>query len=330
MEPSKIGWRDTLVISWLNKQNLEESHKIMICEFIDWLLPPLLKVLRKEWVEISDTSDCSIAFSFLNFLESMINELPSPDKISSKCLQGSIILSVIWTIGGTLTDNYRSAFNSAMHNLFLAKPSQIKLEISLPDDVYYQYFDTDTLQWKPWTSILPDNYEIAPDTKYDSILVPTLDTARYTFILQMLVRNSKPVLFVGPTGTGKSMYIRESLMNGLDKEIYIPNFINFSAQTSAYQTQAIMESKVDKRRKGVYGPAVGKKCIFFVDDLNMPAKETYGAQPPIELLRQWMDHGGWYNLLDNSMQEFVDIQFVCAMGPSGGGRSPITNRVLSH
>lgn len=59
--------------------------------------------------------------------------------------------------------------------------------------------------------------------------------------------------------------------------------------------QDSVESRVEKRTKGRYVPIGGKFMVTYMDDLNMPAKETYGSQPPLELLRQWMDYGFWYD-----------------------------------
>ena len=53
--------------------------------------------------------------------------------------------------------------------------------------------------------------------------------------------------------------------------------------------QDIIDGKIEKRRGHFFGPKFGMRCVIFVDDLNMPKKEQYGAQPPIEILRQLAD-----------------------------------------
>ncbi|XP_022110107.1 dynein heavy chain 1, axonemal-like isoform X1 [Acanthaster planci] len=185
------------------------------------------------------------------------------------------------------------------------------------------------VHWLDWMHGMGER-KINPEMRYSDIIVPTADTVRGAHLLEMLLTNKKRVLTVGDTGTGKTLTISDKLLKSMPKD-YISNFISFSARTSANQTQDLLDSKLDKRRKGVFGPPLGKYIIFFIDDLNMPALEVYGAQPPIELIRQWMDHRGWYDRKQiGAFRELVDINFVCAMGPPGGGRNPVTARLMRH
>merc|ERR1719171_200465 len=139
----------------------------------------------------------------------------------------------------------------------------------------------------------------------------------------------KHVMCPGPTGSGKSVNIAQFLQKDAPAD-FLSIFLTMSAQTHVNQTQDLLDSKFDKRRRGVYGPPAGKSYAIFVDDLNMPKKEVYGAQPPLELLRQWFDYGGWYNRKELSFSSIVDVTMAAAMGPPGGGRQHISTRLTRH
>lgn len=84
---------------------------------------------------------------------------------------------------------------------------------------------------------------------------------------------------------------------------------------------------MEKKKRGYYGPKMNKKGVIFVDDLNMPQKGKYGAQPPIELLRQYMDYGGWYNVEDPEREFYHLINCIFAAAMSRAG---VSNRYVRH
>lgn len=53
--------------------------------------------------------------------------------------------------------------------------------------------------------------------------------------------------------------------------------LNFSAQTAPQQTQIAIESKMNKKSKSVWGARPNEKIAIFIDDINMPALENFGA-----------------------------------------------------
>ncbi len=57
----------------------------------------------------------------------------------------------------------------------------------------------------------------------------------------------------------------------------------------------------------------------------MPQKEIYGAQPPLELLRQYLDHKYfWVKKMNNEYLKVEDVGILGCMVPPGTGRNDVS------
>ena len=335
---------------------IEETQKQTLTELFDWMLDPCLWYLRRFCKSPVPTQDIQMAVSVMRLIDAhadLWREVPdqpskAPDpKKGCDILQSLFLFSLIWGVGATVDEDGRTKFDAFLRQLIKKEvpevltqipgapqpiiPANIKISKPPPDkgDVYDVVFKMDSFIWAEWMTTVPA-YSVPKGSKFNDIFVQTADSVQAGYITDILVCHGFNVLMCGNTGVGKTTLVRQRLLDGLDHDVYQNIFLNFSAQTSARVSQNIIDSQLDKRRKGIFGPPYGKKCVIMVDDLNMPALQTYGDQPPIELLRQWMDHDGWYDLKECTFRTLVDIHFVAAMGPPGGGRNPVTPRYLRH
>ncbi len=62
-----------------------------------------------------------------------------------------------------------------------------------------------------------------------------------------------------------------------------------------------------RRRKGVYGPAMGKKIVLAFDDFEMSLGYGYTSQNIVELMRQLIEYQFWYDLEDVCRIDLIDF-----------------------
>ncbi|CBJ31041.1 dynein heavy chain [Ectocarpus siliculosus] len=347
MEPKGLGL-DALCQTWLATlpSTLPQDIIIQFSALFDTYLSSGIAWVRQWCREVVPTVDNNLAQSLMRLLDCFLEPFqevegsapPSPKALKALVthVEALFLFAFVWSVGCTVDQAGRRQFDAWLkcETASNTSPWLFPKEGTVYDYVFVPE-KGDKGEWVPWMSTT-EAYSVDPKLQFNEIIVPTTDGVRNTFLLDLLIRGGKHVLTCGPTGTGKTVNIAQYLMGQsfvggrcVDASVS-PFTIAFSAQTSANMTQDMMDAKMEKRRKGVFGPPAGKQFVVHVDDLNMPKQEEYGAQPPIEILRQWFDQDGWYDRKELTYRKIIDVTMVCSMGPPGGGRAHVTPRFVRH
>jgi dynein heavy chain len=318
-DPGDLGWVPYLD-SWIQKYVKDNRRQDVKNLTEKWFYK--LHAARSKLKEMVPIVDVNAVQSFTRLYEATSGgiDIESHGEKALEVLEKLIVFCCVWSFGASCIDESRIPFDTQLREIENVCP---------PSQTVYEYaFNFDKGDFELWEDRLPNPYKPPQDAPFHKIIIPTVDTIRNLFILDKLNRCYFMAMLVGNTGTGKTVAVQQ-IISSLDDSAWSSLTMNLSAQTTAAKTQDIIESKVEKRIKNKYGPPSNKRLLLFVDDLNMPRKDTFGSQPPLELLRQWMDYESWYDRGKQSLRFTLDMHITTSMGPPGGGRAVISRRLQS-
>lgn len=179
----------------------------------------------------------------------------------------------------------------------------------------------------PWSNLLTDQRTYDENTPFYKIVIPTVDTLKYKYLISTFLLSNRSVLVNGVVGCGKTLIV-QTVLDDQKRDKYASAVFNMSSRTTVKYIQEAIESRTEKRTKEIWAPPGNKTLICFMDDFNMPAKQQYGAQPTLELVRQWIDYGFWFNRQKQSKMYVKGLLMLAAMGPAGGARQIVSSRIL--
>lgn len=326
---------------------IPDSHKNNYISRADMFFDKLLVYLRKNGKEPLRTINNNLVSSFCRIIKTFYqlgdfkNRLVADDEEEDRKIEQAMIGKVFifasaWSLMSTIDENTTVKMDQLASNLFnineLPRGSLFDCYLDLNEKEHH---------WVKWDSMVHE-FQYDPAMKWSEILVPTINTKRFSYLLRRAIMTKYPIYFVGITGTGKTVICQNVIKEMNDKGLITPLQFTFSAKTSSHQIQAQITSKMNLLRRekntlfGVekvsclvpkYTP---KSLVVHIDDINMPEVEKFGAQPPIELLRQIIDQHGFYDRQLLEWRELEDTVFIATSVPPGNGRMPLTDRFMRH
>ncbi|KAL3316100.1 Dynein heavy chain 9, axonemal [Cichlidogyrus casuarinus] len=311
VNPQDLGW-SPYVTSWISTREVQ-SEQANLTILFDKYVPPCLEALRTRFKKITPIAEISHVQMLCHLLEAHLTPDNTPADCPKEYYELYFVMCCVWAFGGSLFQDQLVDHRVEFTKWWVTEFKSVKFPTQ--GTVFDYYIDSDTKKFEPWTKRIPE-FNLDPEMPLQATLVPTTETIRIRYFLDLLVEKRHPVMLVGQAGTGKTVLIQNKL-NELGEDYMIAN-VPFNFYTTSEMLQRVLEKPLEKMSGRNFGPPGNKRLVYFIDDLNMPEVDLYFTVQPHTLIRQHIDHSHWYDRAKLTLKEIHNTQYVACMNPTAG------------
>ncbi|KAM3873375.1 dynein axonemal heavy chain 11 [Diretmus argenteus] len=322
VNPQDLGW-NPYVASWIDTRarRTERAHLTILFEKY---VPRCIEQMRNTFKTITPIPENSMVQTLCALLDCLLTQENIPSDSPRELYETYFTFACIWAFGGALHQDQLYDYRVEFSRWWTKEMKTVKLPAQ--GTVFDYYLDPLTRRFLPWSDTVPP-FEMEPCMPLQSVLVHTAETMRLTYFMDLLLERGQPMMLVGNAGVGKTALIR----NKLDclPESYMTTKVPFNYYTTSLMLQMVLERPLEKRAGRSYSPLGNRRLVYFIDDMNMPAVDSYGTVQPHTLIRQHLDYKHWYDRQKLSLKEIHKTQYVACMNPTAGSFN-INPRLQRH
>uniref|UniRef100_A0A665V5K8 Dynein, axonemal, heavy chain 11 n=1 Tax=Echeneis naucrates TaxID=173247 RepID=A0A665V5K8_ECHNA len=317
-----LGW-NPYVASWIDQREwqTERAHLTILFEKY---VPRCLEKIRNAFKTITPVPEISMVQTLCTLLDCLLTPGNIPPDSPREIYETYFTFACIWAFGGALFKDQLYDYRVEFSQWWTKEMKTVKLPAQ--GTVFDYYLDSQTKRFLPWSDIVPP-FEMETYTPLQAVLVHTAETVCLRYFMDLLLERRQPVMLVGNVGVGKTALARNKL--ACLPERYMTTKVPLNYYTTSLMLQRILEHYLEKRAGRTYSPPGNRRLICFIDDMNMPAIDSFGTVQPHALIRQHLDYGHWYDRQKLILKEIHNTQYVACMNPTAGSFS-INPRLQRH
>uniref|UniRef100_H2ZKB3 AAA+ ATPase domain-containing protein n=1 Tax=Ciona savignyi TaxID=51511 RepID=H2ZKB3_CIOSA len=330
LNPADLGW-NPVVTSWIDKREIQ-SEKANLTILFDKYIPACLETLRGRFKTITPIPECAKIQMLCFLLEVLLTPENTPADCPKELYELYFVFACIWAFGGAMFQDQLIDYR-----LFIRLISPVEFSkwwttefktVKFPSagTVFDYCIDSETKKFLPWSESVPA-FELDPELPLQACMVPTAETRRIRYFMDLLMEIRRPVMLVGNAGAGKTVLVQDKLA-ALPDDFMVTN-VPFNFYTTSMMLQGVLEKPLEKKAGRNFGPPGSKRLVYFIDDMNMPEVDAYGTVQPHTLIRQHMDYSHWYDRTKLILKDINNVQYVACMNPTAGSFT-INPRLQRH